>query len=702
MSFIRRAIRMRTTLMTMPARAAALAGALGLAFIAPAFAQQQPSPAQRAAAVIVLDGSNSMNARLPNDRNFKFVSVRDALRASLPKIEGTEVGLAAFGARRARDCNDAEVIVPPSTDQSRVTSALDRFQPRGFSPVVLALRTAAKALPQGVSKASIVLVLDDLASCRGEDPCAVAGALKRDNPALAVHVVVLGPRPVDLPVLACMVRQTGGQLFQVTDGPGIAPAIEEALSVAGIQRQTATQPVAAAPATTTPGTQRPAARLASAAPNASSFDTTQPGLHVSARLADGAPHLLAPTAWRIWRTDQPRSPEPNTDEPGAQERPANQVLVVEAIAPTLSRQLPVGRYEIEARSGLVTARRTIEITTSGPTLAPVDLNAALLKIAAPLAKGAAPAAETTLEVSDIGTTNAPVWVARTGARDLVVPPGSYRVRATAGLATAERVLTVGQGVSGDAVMPLDAGHLVVEEQSPATANAQGGTQIILETDDPDSSAGRRELYRAQANRLDLAVPAGSYLLTVRRAGAEQRDRIQVKPGETVRRAGVLAGVRLRLLSRIGTGFPRGMSVAYRIERVDVPSRPMHRWGEPEPIFIVSPGRYRIEARIGGQNAVAVREVDVRTAPPDQQLELDTGAGGIQLKISGANGGLGLGDVYWQIFSDRGEPVWRTGQAEPLMALGPGRYRARAELRDRTLEQSFDVRSGDSRVIEVGG
>lgn len=678
-------------------RAAILLAAV-LMLAAPASAQQQPA-APRAATVIVLDGSNSMNARLPNDRNFKFVSVRDALRASLPKIEGTEVGLAAFGARRPSDCTDAEVIVPPSTDTGRVSGALERFQPRGFSPVVLAMRAAAKALPAGVDKASIVLVLDDLASCRGEDPCAVAGALKREIPALAVHVVVLGPRPVDLPVLACMVRQTGGQLFQVADGPGVAPAIGEALTVAGIDRRNVPPSLAAALALADikappPG---PASRQPAAAKRAASFDPTGPGLHVFARLADGAPPLTAPTAWRIWRTEQPAAAETDT-----QEQPPARVLVLEATAATLSRQLPNGRYEIEAVSGLVTARRSIEITSSAPTLAPVDLGAALLAIAAPQTRNGAAGPETTLEVFDVGATNVPVWVGRAGARDLVVPPGSYRVRATAGLASAERVLTVGQGVTGDAMMPLEAGHLIVEEQSPAGADVRAAPQILVETDDPESAGGRRELYRAQTTRLDLILPAGTYLLTVRRAGAEQRDRIQIKPGETIRRAGVLDGVRLRLVSRIGAGLPKGMPVAYRVERIDVPSRPLHRWGEPDPVFLVSPGRYRIEARIGGQNAVALRNVEIRALPPDQQIDLDTGAGGIQLKLSGANAGLGLGEVYWQIFNDRGEAVWRTGQAEPLLALGPGRYRARAELRDRTVEQSFDVRAGDNRVVEVGG
>ena len=182
---------------------AGLAAAAGMA-VAP-----HEAMAQRASAIVILDGSNSMNARLPNDKALKFVTVRDALRTTLPKLTpGTEVGLAAFGARRVNDCSDAEVIAPPAADFAPVLGALDRFQPRGFSPVVLSLRLAAKSLPPTASKASLVLVIDDLASCRGEDPCAVAGELKKQNPALAIHVVGLGLRPSDAEVLSCMVRQT--------------------------------------------------------------------------------------------------------------------------------------------------------------------------------------------------------------------------------------------------------------------------------------------------------------------------------------------------------------------------------------------------------------------------------------------------------------------------------------------------------------
>lgn len=662
-------------------------------------ASAQQGPRSRASAVVVLDASNSMNGRLPNDRTSKIAAVAGALRASLPKLTtGTEIGLAAFGARRASDCNDAEVIVPPSADVGRVTAALERIQPRGFSPVVLALRNAAKALPADGSKAGIILVLDDLASCRGEDPCAVAGDLKRQNPALSVHVVVLGPRPVDLPVLACMAKQTGGLLLQVADGAGVAPAVEEALVAASLDARDAQRPA--------PEAARPGQRPAEASPQAKGpqapatpslgIDVTKPGVHLTARLADGMPTLLLPIRWRIWR------PAEATAEGGKSGTEA--ALLHEATAPAITRQLSNGRYEVEASAGLVTVRRALEVTTPGPHPVAVNLDAALLAISAPLAKGAPPPPDASITVLAIGgdsraDSGTPVWVARAGTQDIVVPSGSYRVRALAGLAAAERVATVGRGVVTEIEMPLSAGRLIVEPRGMADG---APAQILLETDDPDASGGRREIHRATGQRLDVSLPAGSYHVTLRRDAAEMRERLLVRPGEVTARELPFTVAKVRLISRIGGGLPPGIAVTYRIERLDVVARPTQSWHEAEPVVDLAPGRYRLEARVGAQNAVATREVEVRVGPGEQRIDVDTASGAIQFKLQGATGSLGLGEVYWQIFDDRGEAVWRTGQAEPAAALKAGRYRVRADYRDRSFERTFDVRGGENRVIEVGG
>jgi hypothetical protein len=45
-------------------------------------------------------------------------------------------------------------------------------------------------------------------------------------------------------------------------------------------------------------------------------------------------------------------------------------------------------------------------------------------------------------------------------------------------------------------------------------------------------------------------------------------------------------------------------------------------------------------------------------------------------------------------------VWTTAQAEPTAVLQAGRYRVRAELRERTIERAIELRAGESRVLEL--
>ena len=142
-------------------------------------------------------------------------------------------------------------------------------------------------------------------------------------------------------------------------------------------------------------------------------------------------------------------------------------------------------------------------------------------------------------------------------------------------------------------------------------------------------------------------------------------------------------------------------MTYRIERLDASPRVITRGGEAEPVIDLSPGRYRFEARIGAQNAVAVREVEIK-AGAESRIELNTGAGGIRLKLPAQAGSLGFGEVFWQVRNDAGQTIWRTSLIEPLMVLAPGRYTVMVEMRDKVLERTFDVRAGDNRTVEISG
>jgi Ca-activated chloride channel family protein len=658
--------------------AAAVVSAAVLASAIPGSAQAQP-----ASAMIVLDGSNSMNARLPNDKSLKFITVRDALAGALAK-SGTDfsVGLTTFGARRGGDCADIEVAAPLTRGTGGVTAALERFQPRGFSPVAGALRAAAAALPSR-GKASIVLVLDDLASCRTEDPCKVASELKRQNPALTIHVVGLAMRPQDRPVLACVASETGGQLIAVADGPGVAPAIEQALRLAGLQEP--------------PPPARQPAPAAAASPVAESsvlrgptpawiVDESRPGVHLSARLVGNGPALSAPIRWRVW------------PEAAAGADAGNAPPILEATAPALSRVLSQGRYVVEAQAGLVTVRRPFE-AVAGATPVRITLDAALLSVSVPLARGAgqAPDAMVTVAAVRAGTPAAgarePLWVGHTAQLQLVVPPGEYTIAAADGLARVEQKVGVAAGATSRTELVLGAGRLVLETSDKVPA------RMLIEVEEPDSASGRREVLRTAAARLETTLPAGSYLATVSRGSVEVRERLSVRPGDTLRRTVEVPLARARIVSR-GTGRDAVRSTIYRIERLDEPGPAIQRWGGSELVLDLTPGRYRFEARVGTQNAIAFREAEIR-AGFETRLELDPAAGQVGLKLASGSGSLGLGTVWWQVFDENGKAVWRTSQPDPQLTLAAGRYRVRLETRDKVIERIMEIRAGDAGIVEIG-
>jgi Ca-activated chloride channel family protein len=75
-------------------------------------------------AVLLLDGSGSMWARLPPDNRAKIDIVREKLTTILQTPSSTHVGLVSFGHRRRGDCSDVEVIAPPDSARDGVVGPL--------------------------------------------------------------------------------------------------------------------------------------------------------------------------------------------------------------------------------------------------------------------------------------------------------------------------------------------------------------------------------------------------------------------------------------------------------------------------------------------------------------------------------------------------------------------------------------------------
>ena len=80
-------------------------------------------------AVLLLDGSGSMWARLPPDNRAKIDIVREKLTTILQTPSSTRVGLVSFGHRRRGDCSDVEVIAPPVSVRDGVLGPIAKLNP---------------------------------------------------------------------------------------------------------------------------------------------------------------------------------------------------------------------------------------------------------------------------------------------------------------------------------------------------------------------------------------------------------------------------------------------------------------------------------------------------------------------------------------------------------------------------------------------
>lgn len=209
---------------TAPAPLAAVAGSLGLCLSAavlagaPALAAPTSTPAADQArqqpVVVVMDHSGSM---LNADADASGTTRVDAAKAATKDLiqaapEGAELGLVAFGHRRAEDCTDNETVQPVGpVDKARLAPRVDALAAHGETPVSAALQQAADAL-EGKEKGTIVLVSDGQPSCDTPPACEVAESLEQQGLDLTVHTIgfrLAGDGRAQ-ETLECIAEATGG------------------------------------------------------------------------------------------------------------------------------------------------------------------------------------------------------------------------------------------------------------------------------------------------------------------------------------------------------------------------------------------------------------------------------------------------------------------------------------------------------------
>jgi Ca-activated chloride channel family protein len=637
---------------------------LGVAVTA-AFLGVSGAPAVRAAEpvtlMVVVDGSGSMAGLLEGGgKQLKIALVREALRPQLAKTgPQTRVGLAAFGHRRG-SCTDVEIMrAPEPVDLEPMMTRLGQIRPRGRGPLTLALREAAKRLPQDSGPRSLLLIHDGADNCHA-DVCAAAAEF--GTAGITTHVVSVGTPPADLAKMACLTQATGGRHFTAQNAEELAAYIGEAMRLASNQLAVAGFATAIVPPAPIPASGPPA-------------------LHLRAVLPPNNEPLSVPLHWTI----------------SAEERPRTALFE----AWTANPVVPVdrGRYVVEVSNGLVSARETVVLRENRPLAVFLQLGAGTVRVRAVAQGTGAPFPGAIFTVSaGKGPDSAPLAVFKAGEVPPLLPAGRFFVRADLGLVRSEPQaldVTAGQPTSLD--IPLKAGRLQL------TTGARDGlapleTPVFIVTED-DPPRGRREVARSAARQAEFVLPPGIYYVVARQGGVEARERLEIGSGDLVSRTLFAAAGRVSVSSTVvgpaASGDPA--SYAYIFKRLDDPAQDEITTSRPAPVMFLPSGRYRVEGRYGLTNVRTVREIDLK---PGQTLELslEHRIAALRLRLAGpaATG------VSWEVHDEDGRIVWASDEAETVVTLQAGRYLVAMTTPQRHEARTVELRAGETTLVEIAG
>ena len=160
--------------------------------------------------MVIVDVSNSMWGQIDG------VSKMEIARAGINGLIGdlntdSNFGLIAYGHRRTSDCGDIEVLLPVAPlDSAAFSTAINRLQPRGRTPLTAAVELAAETLDSPNRSARIIVLTDGLESCNA-DPCALATALEASGLDFTTHVIGFGVSGIDdQSQISCLAENTGG------------------------------------------------------------------------------------------------------------------------------------------------------------------------------------------------------------------------------------------------------------------------------------------------------------------------------------------------------------------------------------------------------------------------------------------------------------------------------------------------------------
>jgi len=639
--------------------------------VLPTQAQQPPQ------LMIVFDGSGSMWGRLSGSPRSKLAALRvelsQALRQKRPNIA---VGLTTFGARSGGSCTSAATPFAPAPGQfDRLDQALASFNPQGRGPVVLGLRTAAAALGASAAPQRLLLIHDSLDNC-SQDVCAFARDLAAKQPAIAVDVLSLGRKPKDQRAMGCRTKATGGRLVNAATMDAAIAGINTIIAALN-----SAPPVAAT---------RPSAAVPSAASPAQPPPKTA-GLALTARLAGTKTIIQHGISWQIKSRSKLDKPVDAT---------VHQAALDIALLPAT--------YQVVLNTELVRMTKQIEVRKDVRKPVVFDVAGGLVEVVPPTvsAQPAAAAAEAGAAAVSVVRTSATsgnaaeaVWSGpASAARALLLTSGFYRVTVGNGLSQVSRTINVATGSSQKVGFEIAPAHLNVVAAGLDPKQIES-TEIHVARKLADQPDGRLIVARSAAASASFELPPGQYYVTLRTHGTEITSLIILAAGETVTHTPRLLQMALRVTSHVGKG-PKlgGTNLRYRVWPADALLEPIASSRMAQPVFHLAPGKYRIESRIGHQNAVMIREFDVGTAAAGS-LELRHRAG--QVSFAAPSAARRQRQIaYWEVLDPDNRLIWRSFAPSPTATLAAGTYKVTMATKEQQFSTDFIVVAGRTDTVTL--
>jgi hypothetical protein len=212
------------------------------------------------------------------------------------------------------------------------------------------------------------------------------------------------------------------------------------------------------------------------------------------------------------------------------------------------------------------------------------------------------------------------------------------------------------------------------------------------------------LHRFPQAQTSVKLPPGDYLVNAAYGRANLTKRLTVWPGMRQEDVFNLNAGGLRLYATLA----KQPLLSEQTLSFDVFSEESDQFGNRRRVVAgaksgvvlrLNSGNYRVESTYGDANAIL--QVDVTVEPGKlTEATLDHQAGKVSFRLVEKAGGEALADTIWQIFSNDGQLVKRSGGAFPSHVLAAGSYEVRVEHGAQEYAAKFAVDPGEKKRVEV--